>query len=151
MTTTRKPLFKRLKQSLDEGIAHARGELTLRTVQIPEKPPEIDAETLANLRKRASMSQFVFAKMLNVSPKTLQSWEQGIRQPSEASRRLIQIFSSNPEVICRSVGLPEIELDGVEIEERKGVRRIVVRKIDHHTGKSSAKAQKNVTAKRAAH
>jgi putative transcriptional regulator len=124
----RKPLFERLKRGLEEGIAHANGELTLRTVSMPQEPPEIDARTLSALRDRAAMSQTVFAKMLNVSTKTLQSWEQGTRQPSDASRRLIQVFSSHPEVLCRSAGLPEIRLEGVSVEQlSKGRRRIVVK------------------------
>ena len=35
----RKPLFERLKQGLEEGIAHTQGELTQRTVEVPEEPP----------------------------------------------------------------------------------------------------------------
>ncbi|MCA9114067.1 MAG: helix-turn-helix domain-containing protein [Planctomycetaceae bacterium] len=127
----RKPLSERLKQGLQEGIAHASGELALRTVEVsevPEEPPEIDATTLAALRSRAAMSQVVFARMLNVSTKTLQNWEQGVRQPSDASRRLIQVFSMNPEVICRCAGLPEIQLEGVEIKQlARGRRRIIVK------------------------
>jgi len=125
----RKPLFERLKQGLEEGVAYAQGELTLRTVEMPEKPPEIDAKTIAALRDRAAMSQTVFARMLNVSPKTLQSWEQGTRKPSDASQRLIQIFSEHPAVICQSVGLPAISLEGVEIKSgTKGRRRITVKR-----------------------
>ncbi len=127
---SRKPLFERLKQGLEEGIAHSQGELTLRTVNIPEEPPEIDAKTIAALRSRAAMSQTIFARVLNVSPKTLQSWEQGTRQPSDASQRLIHIFSEHPEIICQSVGLPAITLEGVEIKQgAKGRRKIVVKKI----------------------
>lgn len=138
-TKRRKPLFERLKQGLEEGIAHAQGELTLRTVEVPEEPPEIDAKTLAALRDRAAMSQAVFAKMLNVSTKTLQSWEQGVRQPSDASRRLIQVFSSDPEVICRSAGLPEIHLEGVAIERLpQGRRRIVVKPLHKMTKQASS-------------
>jgi putative transcriptional regulator len=106
----RKPLFERLKRGLEEGIAYPQGELTLRTVEVPEEPPEIDAKTLAALRTQAAMSQAVFAKLLNVSTKTLQSWEQGRRQPSDASRRLIQVFREEPGMVCRIVGLPEIAL-----------------------------------------
>lgn len=106
----RKPLFERLKKGLEEGVAHAQGSLTLRTVEIPDEPPEIDAKTLTALRTQAAMSQAIFAKLLNVSTKTLQSWEQGLRQPSDASRRLIQIFSEEPGMICRIVGLQEIAL-----------------------------------------
>lgn len=137
----RRPLFKRLRQGLEEGIAHTKGELTLRTVTIPEEPPEIDAETLAALRKQAAMSQTVFAKLLNVSPKTLQSWEQGVRRPSDASRRLIQVFSTHPEILCRSAGLPVIHLEGVTIERTPtGHQRIVVK--EHRSGRRKAASSK---------
>ena len=126
-TKRRKPLFERLKQGLEEGITHVQGELTLRTVEVPEEPPEIDGETLAALRAQAAMSQAVFAKLLNVSTKTLQSWEQGVRQPSEASRRLIQVFSEQPEMLCRIVGLPEISLKGVQTKQTaSGQRKVVI-------------------------
>lgn len=126
-TKRRKPLFERLKQGLEEGITHAKGELTLRTVEVPEEPPEIDGETLAALRTQAAMSQAVFAKLLNVSTKTLQSWEQGVRQPSEASRRLLQVFSQQPEMLCRIVGLPEISLKGVHVKQTaSGHRKVVI-------------------------
>ncbi|OJW13116.1 MAG: hypothetical protein BGO49_20165 [Planctomycetales bacterium 71-10] len=126
-TRPRKPLFERLKQGLEEGIAHAKGEITLRTVVMPEEPPEIDAETLVSLRDQSAMSQPVFARMLNVSTKTVQSWEQGVRTPSHASRRLIQIFSEHPETVCRSVGLPPVTLKGVRIENvSPGHRKIVI-------------------------
>ena len=49
-TKRRKPLLDRLQQGLEEGIAHVQGALTLRTVEVPEEPPEIDGETLAALR-----------------------------------------------------------------------------------------------------
>jgi putative transcriptional regulator len=44
------------------------------------------AQMLAALRKQTAMSQAVFARLLNVSTKTVQSWEQGVREPSDASR-----------------------------------------------------------------
>jgi hypothetical protein len=62
-TNTRKPFFERLKTGLEEGIAHAKGELTLKTVDVPEAPPEIDAETLVALREQAKMSQAEFASL----------------------------------------------------------------------------------------
>ncbi len=127
MTTKRPPLFERLKEGLEEGIAHAKGEVSLRTIEVPEEPPEIDAETLAALRAQTEMSQALFAKLLSVSPRTVRNWEQGVRSPSEASRRLIQIFSQHPDVVCKTVGLPEIKLTGVRIKSgASGGRRIVV-------------------------
>ena len=118
-----------MKTSLEEAIRHARGEITLKTttVEIPDEPPEIDAPTLVALRAQSRMSQAVFARLLNVSTKTVQSWEQGVRTPSHASRRLLQIYSQHPETVCQSVGLPPIRLRGVTVEEvAPGQRRIVI-------------------------
>lgn len=115
----RKPLAERLKIALEEGIRHARGEITLRTtvVELPDEPPEIDAPTLVALREQSKMSQSVFARLLNVSTKTVQSWEQGVRTPSHASRRLIQVFSQHPESVCQSVGVTPISLQGVTVRK----------------------------------
>ena len=125
----RKPLFERLKAGLEEAISHARGQITLRTTtyDLPEEPPEIDPTTLVALRDQSKMSQAVFARLLNVSTKTVQSWEQGVRTPSHASRRLIQIYSEHPETVCRSVGLPPVTLKGVTIKELSpGHRKIMI-------------------------
>jgi putative transcriptional regulator len=114
-----------LKAGLEEGIAHAKGEITLKTVELPEKPPTVDARTLAALREAAQMSQTLFAKVMNVSPKTIQSWEQGTRVPSMASRRLIQVFSQRPEVVCEIVGVQPVVLPGVRIvQSSNGERKI---------------------------
>ncbi len=127
MKKPRPPLFERLKQSLNAGIAHAERKLTLKTVDVIAEPPEIDAATLAAIRQAAGMSQGVFAGLLNVSTKTLQSWEQGSRHPAEASRRLIQMFAQRPEVFCELVGVPIVTLPGVEIRQVNGKRRISIK------------------------
>ena len=72
------------------------------------------------------MSQAVFAKVLYVSPKTVQSWEQGVRVPSKASRRLIHIFAEQPGVVCKVVGLRSVQFRGFKIVSLgNGKRRIV--------------------------
>ena len=135
-TKTRKPLFERLKTGLEEGIAHAKGVLTLKTIEVPEAPPEIDAETLVALREEAKMSQAIFAKVLYVSAKTVQSWEQGVRLPSMASRRLIHLFAEQPEMVCKVVGLRSVQLSGFKIVQvSKGKRRIVKDSTRKHSSK----------------
>ncbi len=101
----RRPLFARLKQGLGEGIQHAQGKLSLRTVEVPEPPPPVDAVTLTALRESIDMSQAVLARVLNVSPKTVQSWEQGTRRPSQASLRLIEVLGKRPDVLLEVAGL----------------------------------------------
>ena len=122
----RNPFFERLKAGLEEGIAHARGEITLTTIEYPDLPPEIDAKTLVALREEAAMSQSIFAKVLNVSTKTVQSWEQGVRVPSKSTRRLIQLFAVQPEMVCQTVGVTPVHLRDIKIKvDAKGKRRIV--------------------------
>ena len=135
---SRRSLFERLQRGLNDSIEYEQGKRTLRTSEVPLEPPLIDATTLAALRNRAAMSQAVFAKVLNVSPRTLQSWEQGVREPSDASRRLIQIFTEHPDVVCRSAGLSPVQLEGVAVEEvQDGVRRIVVGEVSKRKSRSS--------------
>ncbi len=107
LSKIRRPLFDRLKSGLEEGIRHAKGEITLKTTTLdaPDRPPEVDAEELSELRLKSGMSQAVFAQVLNVSTKTVQSWEQGQRKPSQAAWRLIQVFREDPSGLLKIVGM----------------------------------------------
>jgi putative transcriptional regulator len=104
---SRKPLFERLRIGLEEGILHAKGEITLKTttLEMPDRPPEVGAEELTELRLASGLSQAIFARVLNVSPKTVQSWEQGHRKPSQAALRLIQVFRQNPSGLLEVAGM----------------------------------------------
>ena len=103
----RKPQFERLKIGLEEGIRHAKGEITLKTtiLELPDRPPQVGADELTKLRLTSGMSQAVFARVLNVSTKTVQSWEQGQRKPSQAALRLIQVFRQNPSGLLEVAGM----------------------------------------------
>ncbi len=50
-------------------------------------------------RKKTGLSQAEFAKLLNVSVRTLQEWEQGRRQPSGAAKTLIAIAERHPDIL----------------------------------------------------
>lgn len=53
----------------------------------------------AEARSRVGVSQSVFAKLLGVSLRTLQDWEQGRRQPTGAAQTLLRVASLHPEVL----------------------------------------------------
>jgi len=56
-------------------------------------PPVISA------RMKSGLTQSAFAKLLGVSVRTLQDWEQGRREPSGAAKTLIAIAERRPEVL----------------------------------------------------
>jgi len=50
-------------------------------------------------RRLSGLSQTEFARLLGVSTRTLQQWEQGRRQPSGAARMLLRIAIRHPDVL----------------------------------------------------
>jgi putative transcriptional regulator len=87
---------------LEDSIAFSKGEkMSLVTVRVPAPPSPIGAKEVSEIR--AKLSQGVFAAALNVSPKTVQGWEQGRREPSNASLRLLQIAREEPQVVLKTV------------------------------------------------
>jgi putative transcriptional regulator len=60
---------------------------------------QIAVNDVAVARLKTGLSQNLFAKALQISPRTLQEWEQGRREPSGAAKALIQIAFRHPEVI----------------------------------------------------
>ena len=86
--------FQDLKIGLEDAIAHKKGKLDLRstTIEIPEPPSKYEPHQIKKIRITYHYSQGVFAKILNVSIKTVQSWESGQRSPSHAALRLLEII-----------------------------------------------------------
>ncbi len=92
--------FDRLLQSANEAAEFAEGKRhDLRTTILPATPANMSKDEIVSLRKRLKCSQAVFARALNVSLRTIQAWEQGLREPSDAALKLLSIASRRPEVL----------------------------------------------------
>lgn len=59
----------------------------------------VDAPAIAAIRVKVGLSQERFAELLGVSPRTLQDWEQGRRNPSGSAQTLLKIADRHPEVL----------------------------------------------------
>ena len=53
------------------------------------------------MRDTMGLSQRVFAKLVGVSVKTLQNWEQGRRQPSGPAAVLLTVLLTDPDAVLR--------------------------------------------------
>lgn len=56
--------------------------------------PPLSAKEIAAIRKRAGVSQGVFAQYLNVRTKLVSEWERGEKRPSGPSLKLLSIVKS---------------------------------------------------------
>lgn len=92
-----KTLFADLVQSLKEAGTIARGEAPA------SRRFEVTAPDVKALREQIGLSQSEFAKLLQVSIRTLQNWEQHRRNPTGPAAALLKIVSTAPEVALKSL------------------------------------------------
>jgi putative transcriptional regulator len=74
-----------------EGIREIKRGESGRVTKVP---------LVADVRKRAGLSQAEFARLMGVSVRTLQEWEQGRRSPSGAAKTLILVAAKNPSALA---------------------------------------------------
>jgi putative transcriptional regulator len=65
----------------------------------PSRTYEIGPPDIRMVREQLDVSQGEFAAMIGVSPRTLQNWEQGRRQPEGPAKALLAIATRNPAAV----------------------------------------------------
>lgn len=99
--TTKRSAFTKLHSGLEDALAYHRGarpQLTVREVEVKPPRPMAGKDVIA-LRGRLRVSQGAFARILNVSARTVQAWERNARRPSDAALKLLTIAREHPEVL----------------------------------------------------
>lgn len=89
----KRDLFEEIKEGL-EAIRDNPGALTRH---------EISAPDIKAIREKFQLSQSQMAAYLGVRPKTLQNWEQGIRNPTAATQTLLRVMEKEPTAIMRAL------------------------------------------------
>lgn len=92
-----KTLFEDLVGSLQEAKAIAKGKAA-PSRRFVVTPPDAKA-----VREQIGLSQSEFAKLMRVSVKTLQNWEQRRRTPTGPAAALLKIVSTAPEIALKSL------------------------------------------------
>ncbi|HIJ63059.1 MAG TPA: helix-turn-helix domain-containing protein [Rhodospirillaceae bacterium] len=92
-----KSLFADLVQSLKEASAIAKGEAQA------SRRFEVAQTDVKAVREQTGLSQAEFARLMRVSVKTLQNWEQHRRQPTGPAAALLRIVSAAPDLALKSL------------------------------------------------
>jgi putative transcriptional regulator len=69
-------------------------DITMKNIEnlcIPEIQ-EYTPEKIISIRKKFRLSQAALASIFNISPSTVQKWEQGNKKPAGASKKLLDII-----------------------------------------------------------
>jgi DNA-binding transcriptional regulator YiaG len=90
---------KRNKKQTVPAAKAGKGGLDLRTVELPPRPRPLKPADIRALREGLNASQALLARLLNVSSNAVESWEQGIREPRQATLKLLHIAKKNPSIL----------------------------------------------------
>lgn len=93
----KKQLFQQLMESIEEAGKIRRG--TMR----PSRSFVAVAPKIQSIREAAGLSQSQLARLLNVSVRTLQNWEQARRAPSGPAKALISLLESEPKLVLKAL------------------------------------------------
>ncbi len=85
-----------LLKGAKEALAYAKGNKKRAQTHHVKIPKKVDVSTI---RDKLHMSQNTFAKSFGFSIRTIEKWEQGIRQPAGAARAYLIVIDRNPEMV----------------------------------------------------
>jgi len=91
-------MFSDLLQSVRDAGSILRGQAVTGA-----KVTEIGAQDVKALREAAQVSQSEFARLIGVSRRTLENWEQNRTVPSGPARALLKIVSADPQAAIRAL------------------------------------------------
>ena len=86
-----------LIQSLNEALAHAKGEGSA-TIHARVTPREV--------RKQAELTQAQMAPLMGMSLSGYRKWEQGTRRVSGPAATLLRVLEREPEAVKRALLAP---------------------------------------------
>jgi len=94
---------KDLIEAANEGLSVLKtrglGNLRKTTLELPPASPELPPKQILSIRRKIGASQAVFARLLNVPKGTAIAWETGVRRPSGAALKLLNIAKRMPQVL----------------------------------------------------
>ena len=97
MSRISKSILKGAKQALAYTQGHGRG-FKEHKIAIPK---EVDVHAI---RVKLHMNRREFAEHFGFSLRTLEKWEQGMRQPEGPARAYLTVIAHNPKAVEQALG-----------------------------------------------
>jgi putative transcriptional regulator len=89
--------FSSLKRSLEEAVAISQGTLS------PARVTTLETPDVRQARHQLNLPRAEFARIMGVSPRTVEGWEQGRRQPKGAVSVLLRLALSHPQIVQQAL------------------------------------------------
>jgi putative transcriptional regulator len=98
-STIKKAISESVQDLVNAGFGTSFTERELRELGVKIPAIHIDPDKIKHIRRKARLSQSVFAKLLNVSPSSIRQWEQGKRKPTGSTKVLLEVLHKEPHVL----------------------------------------------------
>lgn len=89
--------FNRIREGLEQAIAHTQGQPIDVMLHRPSKP---DVKTI---RLQTGLTQEQFAMRCHISVNTLRHWERGDRQPHGAAAALLRLVAHDSQFVMNAL------------------------------------------------
>lgn len=83
-----------------EALNYAQGQKKGFKIHKVKVPTQIDVRAVRN---KLHMTRREFADQFGFSARTLEKWEQGIRQPEGAARAFLVVINKNPKAVAMAL------------------------------------------------
>ena len=95
----KKAIGETVQDLVNSGLKTSFTEKELNSLRITIPEVHLTTYQIKEIRENLNLSQTVFAKLLNVSPSSIRQWEQGKRQPTGATKVLLDLLKRSPHIL----------------------------------------------------
>ncbi|MHB8808669.1 MAG: helix-turn-helix domain-containing protein [Desulfobulbaceae bacterium] len=86
-----KSITSTIKDLNKSGLVNEITKRNIENLCLPEIS-EYSPKDIVSIRKKYKLSQAALASLFNISPSTVQKWEQGNKKPTGASKKLLDLM-----------------------------------------------------------